>query len=294
MVRLVVSLLCALLLGPALLGAQVPVRQPERFTAAGGPWLRLDADPTDPPADRSPPGAGARDVALATAASMVLPGTGQYLLREERWVPYVVVEAWSLLTHLTLQHRGRSLQRSYRDLAWSVARRVSVGERRDTVWEYYEAMAFWQASGAFDLDPGRPGVQPEVDPTTYNGDIWRLARALFIPGGATVPEDSPEFRRALDYYLRHAIPPPYAWAWGASNLEQAAFRNLIRESDEAFRSATLRLGILLANHVVSAVDAFVTARLRADEPGGIRLRIESGIEPDPPGSRWSLTARLSW
>lgn len=232
--------------------------------------------------------------AFAVLASAVLPGAGQYLQGQDRWVPYLVIEAWAWGTYLVLRRHSNGFARDYRDLAWSVARRVSSGERRDTVFEYYETLSYWETSGAWDVDPRTPGVQPELDALTFNGDVWRLARALFIPGGASAPPGSPEYERALDYYLRHAIPAGYAWAWGPSSLEQQRFRELIRESDEAARAATLRLGIILANHVVSAVDALVLARIRENRADGLRVRLRSGLERASADVRWSASLRLEW
>ncbi len=39
------------------------------------------------------------------------------------------------------------------------------------------------------------------------------------------------------------------------------FRQTIAQSDHAFRSAQSHLGVLLANHVASAVDALISSRL---------------------------------
>jgi hypothetical protein len=41
------------------------------------------------------------------------------------------------------------------------------------------------------------------------------------------------------------------------------FRESIRRSDTAFRRAQNQVGLLLANHVVSAVDALISSRLAA-------------------------------
>lgn len=237
--------------------------------------------------------------AIAMSASALLPGAGQYLLGSERWVPYIAVELWAWLTWANRRRDGKRLEREYRDLAWSVPRRAgSGGLRRDTVFEYYESMAYFASSGSFDADPQLGGIQPETDPTTYNGDQWALARSLYFPGGVPFPPGSPEYTRAFQYYLAHAIPASYAWAWGASNLEQQIFRELIAASDGAFRTSRQMLGLILANHFVSAVDALVLARLRrraeGGTSGGVPLELESGMEPGPLGPRLALTARVRW
>ncbi len=242
---------------------------------------------------RTAPVLQSRTIQPGTAflASALLPGSGQYLLAADRWVPYAVIEVWSWITFFNRRSRARFLTRQYRDLARSVPRRPSVGERRDTVWEYYEAMSKFAASGSFDSDPRRDGVQPEPDVTTFNGDLWQLSRSLFFPGGNAYPEGSARYAQALAYYEQYAIPPTFAWAWGDSFLEQRTFREQIRGSDEASRSATHLLGLILANHVVSAIDALVLGRVEEATAGAVSAHMNGGLDwtGDP---RWTFTLRL--
>jgi hypothetical protein len=217
-------------------------------------------------------------------ASAVLPGAAQFVMGDDRWVPYLATELWAVISYAQQRRSARALERRYRDVAWQVARRPDRPEaRRDTVFEYYEAMAHYPSSGGF-----MPNGQPETQPGTFNGDIWKLARALYFPGGEEAPPGSPAYQQALAYYHSRAIPPGYGWAWGASNLEQQVFADLITDSDAAFRSATRYLGLILANHITSAVDALVTARLRQLAGEGLkiqstpvrdgdRLRLEYGL-----------------
>lgn len=238
---------------------------------------------------------GRADPGLALAASAVLPGAGQFLLGNDRWVPYLALELWGWISFLNRRSDARALASDYRDLAWSVARRVSVGDRRDTIFEYYEEMTHFAASGTWDSDPETPGVQPELDPTTYNGDQWALARSLFFPGGGNYQPGTTPYERALSYYLSSAIPPTFTWAWGDSFLEQQSFRELIRRSDEAYRSASNMLGLILANHVVSAVDALVIGRLQSAPDESRRLRVGSGLERGAYGAtRLRIQAVWRW
>jgi hypothetical protein len=126
--------------------------------------------------------------------------------------------------------------------------------------------------------------------------MWALARSLYSPGGGNCPtgSESDGCQRALAYYLEHAIPPGYLWAWGASNLEQKVFAELIEKSDGSFRSATRFLGIILANHLISAVDALVVARTRSTSPAGARIRVGGGFEPDPRGWRLEASLKVVW
>lgn len=283
------ALWCAVQTG---LAAAQPVSNP----AFARPGAHVRTWPGSPGHSAIPQQAGPLPPGAAFVASAILPGAGQFMLDEERWVPFAVLEAWGWITFFTNHGRSRDDAGRYRDLAWEVARRVSVGERRDTVFEYYETLSHWSTSGAFDADPEAPGIQPEPDGQTYNGDVWRLARSLLIPGGGNAPPGSPAHERALAYYMEHAIPAGYAWAWGPFGLEQERFRELIRSSDEAARAATLRLGMILANHMVSAVDALILARLReaVGADGGPAVHLHAEFAGAGPHARWSAALRLVW
>lgn len=219
-------------------------------------------------------------------ASALVPGAGQYRLRAGRWVAYIGVEAWAWLTWADARAEANDLEGEYRDLAWAVARRISVGNREEREFEYYEAMSSFAESGSFDADPGTPGIQPEEEESSFNGSVWALAQAIFYPATAdSVPPTPAEEAAALDYYRRNAIVPAFAWSWGSNLLEQEHFRTLIRRSDEAARASTTILGVILVNHVVSAVDAMITARLRSRgiEPP-LRLRGQTLRGPGGPTS----------
>jgi hypothetical protein len=224
--------------------------------------------------------------------SAVLPGAGQRVLGQNRWVAYAAMEIWAWVRFLDRRSDGRSLQRRYRNLAWQVARRVSTGPRTDGGWEYYEALTKFQASGAFDADPVAPGVQPEADSDTFNGSIWVLAQEIFFPEDPTIPVDegSQPYQKAYQYYLSRAFPQTLAWDWGPNSLHQAEYTDLIRSSDENLRRSTTMVGVIVANHLLSAVDALVSGRLALAaqaEPS-----MEVGLEPGPFGTE-SLVLRIS-
>lgn len=203
--------------------------------------------------------------------SAAVPGLGQKRLGQNRWVAYGAVELWAWIQYFRKRREGRALQERYRDLAWFVARRVSVGPRVDGDFEYYEAMTQYGASGAYDTRPDEGGVQPEEDPETFNGSIWALAREIFFLDDTGGPPDpaSDHYQKALRYYMSRAYRPSQAWNWTNNALQQAEFSELIRLSDENLRRGTTMVGIIIANHLLSSVDALVTGRLlqeRASEP----------------------------
>ncbi len=222
--------------------------------------------------------------ARAFLLSVLLPGWGQREQGSNRWVAYLAAEVWAWIQFVERRREGKALQREYRDLAWSVARRVSSGPRKDGSFEYYEAMTEFVSSGAYDLDPDGFGVQPETNEETYNGTIWLLARQIFFLDDPDNPveEDSRPYQKAIRYYLSRAYTPDLAWNWSSSPFQQAEFASLIRSSDENLRRSTTMIGVILANHLLSAVDALVTGRIRESSSPGPSL--ETGIRAGPDGS----------
>lgn len=218
----------------------------------------------------------------AFAASLVLPGAGQAALGLKRWVAYGLLEAGLWGMHLEARADVRSLRSRYRDLAWEEARDASPEPRQDGDWGYYETMSRYLASGTYDSDLESEGLQPETADGTYNGSVWALAQALYLPSGTGGP-GSPGYDRALAYYREHAAGAAFLWSWVGKEGALERFRDLIRESDDEARMESLALGLVLANHLVSAVDAFVVARMRTS---GVRL--ESRLSPAGPTLRWSV------
>lgn len=216
-------------------------------------------------------------------ASLLIPGTGQLMGGSDRAALYLVAEAFFLTRFLSLQRDGGHNADQYHDLAFSVARGPFAPVIRDTVWDYFEAMGKYIESGPFDTDPG-PALVPPSDALSFNGKIWLLARETYFQRPDSAPDPgSVEYARALDFYRRRAIGPDFRWSWRGAAIEQDLFRQTIRSSDEAYRRARAQLGLLMANHLLSAVDALISSRL----PGRGRLKglsagLRLGDRPTPP------------
>lgn len=194
-------------------------------------------------------------------ASLVLPGMGQALSGQDRAAVYGAVEIYVLSRYIQLQHDANVNAELYHQLAFAVAQRGFAAARRDTIFEYYETMEKFTASGRFNTGAG-PGLNPETDPTTYNGSVWLLARRTYwADPNVPPPPNSPQYQAALSFYVQHAVGPAYQWTWQSASLQQQTFRDLIRTSDNGYRNAQGALGLLLANHVVSALDALISNRL---------------------------------
>ena len=201
--------------------------------------------------------------AFRPLASLLLPGAGQLMAGQDRGAVYLAAEIYLLSRFVQLDREASREAERFQALAYDIARRGFTATRRDTVFEYYEQMERFAESGQYDADPGA-GFAPESDPRTYNGSVWLLARRTYW-ADPNVPPDptSFEYRRAVTFYEERAVGPAFLWSWRDHSLEHAVFRETIRRSDDGFRRAQNQVGLLLANHVVSAVDALISSRLAA-------------------------------
>lgn len=274
MTRLATALLALALIGAAPDGLRA---QPNPTPGAAAARPGLLADP-------------GRAAWVRPVASLLVPGTGQLMGGRSRGAVYLVAEALLITRALTLNSEGRRDQSRYRELGMVVARAPYDPVLQDTIFEYYEQMGRWVESGPYDTDPG-PDLVPPDDERTYNGQIWQLARTTFFPDpDDEPPPGSPEYQRALAFYQSRAIGPNYRWSWRNAGLEQDLYRQTISASDEAFRGATTTLGILLVNHLLSAVDAFVTERLAGS---GAAVALRTGVWARERGRRAGFSAVLS-
>lgn len=218
-------------------------------------------------------------------ASLLVPGSGQLLAGQERGLVYLATEIWVAARALSLGHEGRRERDAFRELAYDVARRPFSSARRDGPFEYYETMSHFVESGEYDADPGAAFV-PEPDTTTFNGSVWLLARRTFFQNPDSIPSpSSPAYQTAIAFYSGRAVSGAFRWSWRDARLEQDVFRAQITASDDAFRAATNYLGVVVLNHIGSAVDALITERLGRhgatprvmprvglyDRPGGVTL-----------------------
>jgi len=219
----------------------------------------------------------------AILASAVVPGTGQALLSQDRVVAYLAIEAYAWARYAADAREGRDARAAYRNLASEVARRPFSATRPVGDFDYYERMEKFVESGAFDAIPGGD-LDPEPDTTTANGAIWLLARQTYWSNPLEPPpRTSPEYEFAEAFYRERAVGSEYRWSWSNARLEYAEFRRTIRRSNNAYRNSLEDLGLVIANHALSMVDAFITVRLRRHVEGGTqRFQLRGSL---PLGSR---------
>lgn len=217
----------------------------------------------------------------APVASLILPGAGQALLAQDRFVAYLALEAWSVLEFANQRTEARRQRNRYRALARDVARSLYGPTHPVGTWEYYENMEKYLESGVFDRLPGGE-VDPDLDESTFNGFIWLQARTTYWVDPSTAPPAaSAEYRRAMNFYLDRAVRPEYRWSWRNAQLEQDLYIRTIRRSNMSGREARAALGIALANHLLSAVDAVITLRVEGLEGGDGRGFAVRGSLPIP-------------
>ena len=260
--------LLALCLGTAGVGAQ-SVRPDARFA-------RQDSTRRSIPAP------------LVGLMSAAVPGAGEFTLHLDRWLPQIALEALGWWQYRTQRAHGRAFEKKYRALACQAARGLPPGECRDTSYfEYYELMgkSDWSSSGRYDTDPSTPGVQPEQDEGTFNGLVWSRATVLNLHDHVV------DTAKALLYYQHNAFPDAYYWNWDNSSLQQTVYSEYIRRGDDAFRTSSRILGFILVNHVTSAVDAFIVARLRELSRQPL-IQVRSGLEPEGSSVRWKAGVAL--
>jgi hypothetical protein len=276
------SALCAatLVFLPAF--AKANGQRSDALTFAAARFARTDADDTTTSSYDEGMGraTGPRTRALldrvpeqaAPVASLLVPGLGQARLHQGRAIAYLAVEGFLLLRYtkdLSEAHRNES---EYRDIARTIARRGFVASPPDTVWQYYEKLSKYIESGAYSLTSfGR--VVPETDTATYNGAQWDLARRQF--GVSTDPGEvgSLAYNRALAVYEQHAVRQPYRWSWRNAQLEKDIYARTIARANDAYRRATLEISAVIANHLLSAIDAFAVVRLSQPSRSSMRLSV---------------------
>lgn len=195
-------------------------------------------------------------------ASLVLPGAGQVAMRQPRAAAYLGVEAYEWIQLLESTRNVRHLRGEYRRIAREVARSGVAGPRPDGNWAYYEAMEEYGASGRFSLGTTADLV-PETDEATFNGALWRKARSLYwVNADVPPPKTDPSYQSAVAFYLDQAVRDDFAWTWRNAQISQAEYASTIARYNTATRDVRNALGIILANHLVSAIDAFSTVRIR--------------------------------
>jgi hypothetical protein len=185
----------------------------------------------------------------APLASALIPGSGQAILGQDRFVVYAAIEIFSWWTYAKDRHEQAQQEAAFKQIASSVARAHFTANPRDTVWTYYEEMRDWLESGYYSKSATGP-IEPETDTLTFNGYHWQLALRTH-----------PTREAALAEYEEVAIRPEFQWSWRNAQFQFDVFRRTTDKRNDANRAAVRDLMIIGANHMLSLVDAFASVRL---------------------------------
>ena len=211
----------------------------------------------------------------APVASLVMPGAGQAALRQTRGVAYVAAEAYAWVQALEFRREANRSRAEYRRSATNVAR-APFGATRDTSWAYYEALEERIESGRYNATPGGP-LTPETDTSTYNGNTWYQLRALYWDPETQIPTADPRYQRALRDYEVRAVKDDFRWSWRNRQIEWDVYKNDIARENQLSRDVTMTLVVIGANHLVSAIDALASVRLREFRGPQGEQRIEATV-----------------
>ena len=210
---------------------------------------------------------------LITLASAILPGAGQAIMHQRRSLAYMVLEAAGVAFYIREMRDGSRQRDRYRDISLTVARAPFSPSGQKGDWDYYERMEKYEASGVFDAVPGGQ-IDPEADQATYNGSVWLLARQTYWRDPNVPPASSAEeYLAAIKFYTDRAVTPEFRWSWLGAPEAFQKYRSAIVRSNSSFKSAETTAGLIIANHFLSAVDAYVSvqARIRRSSDGSTTL-----------------------
>jgi hypothetical protein len=243
-----------LAVGPSLAGAQggPPVGVQRDADGSAAASAKMTALPTT---------SSFINPALAPVASAIVPGSGQAMLGQDRSLVYVAVEALMWLKRAKDAREERDETASYELLAQNVARGHFSTSLPVGTWDYYESMEHWLDSGPYSVAESGP-IVPDTVSTEYNGSRWILAeRNNGIDPANPPPPSSTQYQAALAEYAATAVTPNFRWSWDNAQLQLDLYQQTVQKRNEAASAATFDVTVLIANHVLSMVDAFTGFRL---------------------------------
>lgn len=200
----------------------------------------------------------------APLASAIVPGSGQLLLGDDRFVAYAAVEFLGWWKYFKDSHDQAIQEATFKDIARRVARSHFSTTLPDGPWSYYEDMRDFLESGRYSLSDVT--VVPETDTTTFNGQKWLLELRTH-----------PDSASALAQYERDAIKPNFQWSWRNAQLQFDLYSRATILRNEAYLAGVHDLTIIGLNHLLSMVDAFTTLRLRIRSEEDGRTSIEGSL-----------------
>jgi hypothetical protein len=126
-----------------------------------------------------------------------------------------------------------------------------------------------------------------MDASTFNGQAWILATEIHFPPGPSPSPGDPAYEAALVDYIARGYDARFEWTWAGQSAAWTEYMDLIESSDDYARRASRFLGIVIANHLLSGIDAFLTARIQQAAGPGTEARIRLVPMDDTTGFGWA-------
>jgi hypothetical protein len=201
---------------------------------------------------------GYKSSGRAALYSLVLPGAGQYYIGGANFKAklFFGMEAGFWLTYLGFRKYGSYKEESAK--GWAVLHADANPDNNDD--DYWVKMTYYDNRD-----------RNENDGLGYN----QMARVYDRNDANTFPET-----------------PLYYWNWDTRDSRQR-YRNLRNQSKTAFERADVAVGVIIANHVVSAIEAFFSAgkhnRHLEFSDTGFKLKYNLTANPSNPAVTLSIT-----
>lgn len=257
----IAAAVAALGLGAAPAGAQIgpgngPGLGPDRLYDARA-LLQSDLPETAPTLDM---GGGEKNPKLAMLYSLVLPGLGEYYLGHTgRAKGFFVAEGAIWTSFAVFRVQGGHRRDLYREFAEVHA---GVASRNDD--EFYRVIGNYIASDG---------------PFSANEQIRRQARALY-------PNSPDEQAR---FFSENAYTGDDAWRWDSPEILDR-YHDLRNSSLDAYHRSDLSIGLLVANRLLSIIDAGILgARSQRAATGQARVSWDVQAAPGGPEAKVTLS-----
>ncbi len=179
----------------------------------------------------------------AGLSSLILPGLGErYLGLKTRAYGFLTTEVSLWLTYAGFSYHARRLDEDWRTFAYTHCGADPTREDED----------YWKA------------LEMNMSREDYLEDLWREARQYY--------PDNPDSQAI--YVQKNAISGDWCWP---SRKVWFRFQDIRKAARKAYIRAEIVLGCILANHIASAIDAFISAKLLGDNSA--MIDIDMSINP---------------
>ncbi len=173
--------------------------------------------------------------------SLIIPGSSQILYGSKiKGYSFVATEIFGILGNFYYKREAQKFVERYRTYAYTIAGADPTIENED----YWDAME-------------RRRTRDE-----YIEYLWRVARSYY----PTDPQKQQEFVNSRMVQGTWRFPTLEEWF---------GYRKLRRQERSSLSNASVMIGVIIANHIFSALDAFVSTKL-----AGRKVSFKTKIGPE--------------